>query len=439
MDEQQGKISSYIKNSVILKVFIIGILVLVLLAPASMIMSLITEREGRRDSVIKELSSKWGSNQTITGPFITVPYKPTNKSEHNKGISNLEYFYILPDTLEISGEIKPEVRYRSLFEAVLYNATLEFKGTFQCPSMSQLNIEQDSILWDKSYIALGISDFRGIQDKIKINMNDVIFNCNPGLKTTDIAPSGVSSIIGVPLSSDKPNSFSFTLNLNGSEQLNFIPVAAINMVKLTSKWPSPSFNGAFLPTAREVTDNGFTANWKVLDLNRDYPQFWAGRQYKVDASSFGLKLILTADIYQKTMRITKYAILFLIFTFSAFFLSEIITKRRIHPIQYILIGMAILLFYSLLLSFSEYIDFNYAYIGSATMITFLITCYSYGITKDKKFACCIFLILSMLYSYLFVILQMEDYALMMGNIGVLTVLSLVMYLTRKIDWYAIEL
>ncbi|MBI4743795.1 MAG: cell envelope integrity protein CreD [Actinobacteria bacterium] len=431
------KTSSYIKSSATLKVFSIGILVLILLIPASMISFLINERESRKNSVVNEISSKWGSSQTITGPFITIPYKNFYKDANEKIKFDINYLHILPETLNVSGEIKPEVRYRSLYEAVLYNTTLNFNGAFKFPSVSQLNIEQENILWGKAVFSIGITDLRGIQDKINIKVNESTYDSSPGLKTMDIASSGVGTLIK-PLSFDGINSFSFVLNLNGSEQLNFIPVAETNIIKLNSSWPSPSFNGAFLPTSREVTDNGFSARWKVLHLNRNYPQYWSSSQYKVEQSAFGLKLILTADVYQKATRISKYAIMFIVFTFSAFFFSEIINKRKVHPIQYSLIGLAILLFYTLLLSLSEYINFNYAYIASAAAITLIITCYSYGIIKNKKFAYTILGILIILYSYLFIVLQLEDYALIMGNIGLLIILATVMYITRKIDWYAIE-
>ena len=175
-----------------------------------------------------------------------------------------------------------------------------------------------------------------------------------------------------------------------------------------------------------------------MHLNRNFPQIWEGNQYKLEGSSFGLKLLITADIYQKSIRISKYAIMFIIFTFSAFFFSEIINKKRVHPIQYLLIGLAVILFYVLLLSISEYINFNYAYMFSAIAITLLITGYSKGIIKNLHFTLTVFVILSVLYSYLYIVLQLEDYALIMGSTGLLSVLGIVMYITRKIDWYSID-
>jgi inner membrane protein len=387
--------------------------------------------------VVKDISHKWGAHQTITGPFITVPFKTFFKDNNGKTQFTLNYLHILPEALDVTGEIKPEVRYRSLFEAVLYNIKLQFSGNFMMPPKSQLNIDQTNILWDKAYLSLGITDMRGIQDKIVINFNGVAYNASPGLKTTDLAEAGVGTLIR-PLTANEPNKFTFALNLNGSEQISFIPVGESNILKINSSWPSPSFNGAFLPTTREVKKDGFSANWKILHLNRNYPQFWEGAQYKVTPSAFGLQLILMADIYQKSTRLAKYAIMFLVFTFTAFFFSEIINKRRVHPIQYLLIGMAILIFYTLVLSLSEHMHFNYAYLLSAIAVTLIIAGYAKAIVSNSRFATTILGILTILYSYLFIVLQLEDYALIMGSIGLLIILAIVMYMTRKINWYEVE-
>lgn len=431
------KTANYIKRSITLKIVSVGVLILLLLIPAAMIQNLIRERQSRRDSVMKEISQKWGYSQVITGPFITIPFKTFFKDSDGKTQFNLNYLHILPETLDITGEMKPEVRYRSLFEAVLYNIKLKFSGNFKLPLASQLNMDSNNILWDKAYLSLGITDLRGIQDKIVISFNKSAYDTNPGLKTTDLAAAGVSTLIK-PLLPNEANSFSFDLNLNGSEQASLIPVGESNTVKINSSWPSPSFNGAFLPATREVKKDGFSASWKILHLNRNYPQFWEGAQYKVTQSAFGVKLILTADIYQKSMRLAKYSIMFLVFTFAAFFFSEIINKQRIHPIQYILIGTAILIFYTLVLSLSEHMHFNYAYILSAASVTLIISGYAKAIIPNSRFALTILGILAILYGYLFIVLQLEDYALMLGSIGLLIIVTIVMYVTRKINWYEIE-
>ena len=431
------KTSNFIRNSATLKILSIGLLVIILLIPTTMISSLMSERESRRDSVIQEINQKWGNSQTVTGPFFTVPYKSFYKDENEKLKFNIHYLHILPEKLDISGQIDPQIRYRSIYEAVLYSTQININGNFTLPILSQPNINPENVLWEEAIFSIGITDMRGIQDNIVVIFDEKKYDASPGLRTTDIISSGVHCVI--PLSPIKDvNTFSLQLNLNGSENIQFIPVGKTTSVNLKSSWPSPSFNGSFLPTTRKITDKGFSATWDILHLNRNFPQSWTGNQYKVIDASFGLKLLITADIYQKSIRVSKYALMFIIFTFSAFFFSEIISKKRVHPIQYTLIGFAIILFYVLLLSISEHLNFDFAYILSALTITIIITGYSKGILKNNRFTLTIFGILIILYSYLYIVLRLEDYALIMGSLGLLTVLSMVMYITRKIDWYSLE-
>lgn len=428
---------NYISRSVTLKIIVIGVLILLLLIPAAMIQNLIKERQHRRDSAVAEINRKWGGSQTITGPFITVPFKEFYKDRNGETQFNLKYLHILPETLTVAGNISPEVRYRSLFETVVYNAKLHFSGDFKIPQSGRINIDPDNIVWDKANLSIGIRDMRGIEDKIDIRFNEAVHNTNPGLKTTDIAPAGVSTQIDLP-SDNKAKTFSFALNLKGSDRIAFIPLGKSSTVNIKSSWPSPSFDGAFLPDKREMKEEGFSAAWKILHLNRNYPQFWEGNKYEVGSSSFGVKLILTADIYQKSTRLAKYSIMFLFFTFASFFFSEVINRQKIHPIQYILIGIAILIFYVLVLSLSEHLGFNFAYIISALSVTLIISGYAKAIVARKQFAFTIMGILAVLYGYLFIVLQLEDYALIMGSIGLLVITATVMYMTRKINWYRVE-
>ena len=428
---------NYISRSITLKIIAIGILILLLLIPTAMIQELIRERQHRRDSVITEINQKWGGSQTITGPFLTVPFKEFYKDRNGETQFNLEYLHILPETLSISGEIAPEKRYRSIFETVVYDAKLEIRGNFKIPQTGLFNIEPDNILWDKASLSVGITDMRGIEDKIDIKFNDAVYNTNPGLKTADIAPAGVSTQVDLSTRSDT-KSFLFKLSLKGSDRIAFIPVGESSTVNIKSTWPSPSFDGAFLPDKPDIKDDGFSAKWKILHLNRNYPQFWEGKQYEVCSSSFGVKLILTADIYQKSTRLAKYAVMFLFFTFASFFFSEVINKQKIHPIQYILIGVAILIFYTLVLSLSEHMGFNFAYILSALSVTLIISGYAKAIVENRQFALMIMGVLAVLYGYLFIVLQLEEYALLMGSIGLLVIIAAVMFMTRKINWYKVE-
>lgn len=431
------KTVNYVKSSVTLKIISVGILILLLLIPAVMVQELIRERQLRRNSVVNEISHKWGGSQTVTGPFITIPFKKFYQDTEGRTQFNLHYLHILPESLYINGDIEPQIRYRSLFEAVVYSGKLEFKGNFRIPEPGELNIDFNNIIWDRAYLSLGITDMRGIQDRIEILFNETVYNTDPGLKTGDLSMAGVCALIK-ELPKDKTSSFSFDLNLKGSDEISFVPLGKSNYVKVDSSWSSPSFSGAFLPVSREIKKEGFTATWKILHLNRNYPQFWEGSQYQVTESPFGVKLVLMADIYQKSMRLAKYSVIFLVFTFAAFFFSEIINRQRIHPIQYILTGIAVLIFYVLVLSFSEHMDFNWAYILSAISVSFIISGYARAIVKNSKFSLTIFGVLVILYGYLFIVIQLEDYALIFGSIGLLILTAAVMFMTRKINWYAIE-
>lgn len=430
------KTGDFIRNSVTLKMTVIGLLIIILMIPVSMVSSVMRERESRRSEVITEINQKWGNSQTITGPFITVPYKSFYLDHNNKPRYTLNYLHILPEKLTMAGEMVPQIRYRSLFEAILYNSRISINGILAIPDLKSSNIDPAHVLWDKAALSIGITDMRGIKKNIDIRFNEKTYTADPGLETADIASSGVRCHVPMNPSTVR-NTFSFQLDLNGSETLQFIPLGETTTVDLKSSWPSPSFSGAFLPEKREVSDKGFTAHWNILHLNRNFPQFWTGNQYTVGDSAFGLKLLITADIYQKSIRVAKYAVMFIVFTFAAFFLAEIISRKRIHPIQYILIGLAVILFYVLLLSISEHLNFNIAYILSAMAITFLITGYARGILRDKRFTMTLFSILTVLYAYLFIVIQLEDYALIMGSMGLFAVLSTVMYITRNINWYAL--
>lgn len=424
-------------NSTGFKIFSIFILVLLLMIPASMIRGLIHEREGRKASVINEITSKWGSAQTITGPVISIPYKKYFENTDGKRTYSTLYMHFLPDDLDVKGEISPEIRYRTIYEAVVYNSSLTLTGSFSPLEIEELGIPKENIIWSRAFICLGISDMRGIKEQIYAEINGENIPMNPGIETNDVISSGISAKI---FTEDTPKSYSFKfdLSLKGSQEISFIPVGKMNTVTLSSDWPDPSFDGAYLPMERTITEKGFTAKWKIIHLNRNYPQYWNSSSHKVDSSAFGVKLFIPADIYQKSMRTAKYALMFIVLTFMAFFFSEIMNKTRVHPIQYLFIGLAIIIFYSLLISISEHTNFDFAYIISSIAIIIMISGYAKSILKNKYITGIVAGILFILYAYLYLLLQLEDYALLMGSIGLFIVLGLVMYLTRKIDWYSIR-
>ena len=428
---------SVIKYSIGIRLAIIAFLTLILLIPALMIQSLITERKERRDSAASEISDKWGNSQTLAGPVLSIPYYSYLKDDNNNLIRNINYAHFLPEDLRIEGNIKPEIRYRGLYEVVVYNGRLNLSGVFNPPDLNGLNVPVQDIIWKDAILSVGITDMKGIQDFIEIVWNEKKYSANPGIESKDVLFSGISIN---PLSNEeqvKKYEFNIQINLNGSYGLFFVPVGKETRVELTSDWNNPSFTGTYLPENREITKDGFRASWKILHLNRNFPQSWLGPQYKVSDSAFGVDLLLAIDEYQKTMRTTKYAILFLSLTFLTFFMIELLSKKVIHPIQYMLIGFALLIFYTLLLSLSEYLLFKYAYLIASAAIIILISLYSISVLQNLRQTGIITGILVLLYGYLYTILQLQDYALLMGSIGLFIVLAVVMYLTRRIDWFTI--
>ncbi|MGV3588809.1 MAG: cell envelope integrity protein CreD [Adhaeribacter sp.] len=433
-----------LKNNIFFKVSIIAFIALLLLIPTSMIENLILEREATQEEAIKEVSSKWGEEQTITGPFISIPYyryikQYSKKDSTDKIVQVKDYLHFLPTELKINGQIAPERRYRGIYEIVVYNSKLNIAGTYQNIQFSNQEIPRKDILLDKAFISIGISDLRGIEKQVGLQWNKNIYAFNPGTVSDDILTSGINASVDIADSDSSSYSFSFDLDLKGSQLLHFVPVGEVTTINMASTWNNPSFNGAFLPDNRQVSAKGFNAYWNILHLNRNFPQMWSGSKYNVSSSAFGIDLLLPVDNYQKSFRSIRYAILFIGFTFLVFFFVEILNKVFIHPIQYILVGIALVVFYTLLLSISEHLNFNYAFILSALATLLLIAGYVKAILKSARLTFLISGILLILYSFIFVIIQLQDYALLIGSIGIFLILGIVMYFSRKIDWYNITM
>lgn len=424
------------KNKTGLKALLIGGLIFVLLLPTFMIDNLVFERKQRQDEALHEVSSKWAEKQTITGPIVTIPYLEYFKDKDGIVGQSRKFIHILPDQLKINGEIIPEKRYRGIYEIVVYSSKIAIEGNFKDILNQINNIDKANILFSQATISIGISDLRGLKEQVNLNWNKQMLSFNPGVESNDIMDSGISSTLNLNSSDTSISTFefSFTLNLKGSQSLYFTPVGKESYVKLASNWKTPSFDGAFLPDFRSISDSGFNATWKVLNLNRNYPQSWLNQSYQVANSTFGINLYLPIDGYTKTDRSIKYAILFIGLTFLIFFFLETLSSKPIHPLQYILIGFALCLFYVLLLSISEHISYNWAYLIASFMTIGLITWYSRSILKESKLSLLVAGNLVILYGFIFVIIQLEDLSLLIGSLGLFLILVLVMYFSKKIDW-----
>lgn len=431
-------------NSVLLKIFAIVLIGVLLLIPTVMINGLVFERDSTKMDAIREVSSKWGSEQTLTGPFLSIPYyryfrQYSEKDSATELVQVKEYIHVLPENVVVKGDIQPELRYRGIYEVVVYNSQIEIAGVFNQLNLASLNINPKDILFDQAEFVIGINDLRGIEQQVTLQWNRDSVSFNSGISSADVVMSGIHAITPLTGEDSARYAFSFTLNLKGSQWLHFTPIGKVTDVTVTSNWPDPSFGGAFLPDDREVNEQGFTANWNVLHLNRNYPQMWVGNRYVISESAFGIDLLLPVDNYQKSYRSIRYAILFIGFTFLAFFFIEVMNKVFIHPIQYLLVGLSLVVFYTLLLSISEHLTFNVAFILSALATLVLITLYVMAILRSVKLALFISGLLAILYGFNFTIIQIQDYALLIGSIGIFVILAAVMYFSRSIDWYQINL
>ena len=421
-------------NRLTIKGIIVAGLILFMLIPTVFIMNLVNERAERQETVAKEVSAKWAAQQTVTGPILVIPYKESIQSEVGKTTVYKKYAYFLPDQLKVNGVLQPEIRHRSIYNIVVYRADMQIEGHFGPLQTEELHIASKDLQIQEAFVCIGLSDFRGIEDQLNLSWNDSSYIFNAGMPDDRIIKNGLHTPVALDLNGS--NTFKLQLHLRGSENLSFTPVGKTTQVNINSTWANPSFDGNFLPvTTPQVTENGFSAEWKVQHLNRNYPQSWKDSNYDIADSRFGITLLQPVDSYSKTMRSVKYAILFIALTFGLYFFIEILQKRTVHPIQYVLVGLALSIFYTLLLSVSEYIRFNIAYsIAAAATIT-LITLYTKSIFHKWKIAMLFAGMLTTLYTFIFILLQLQDGALLFGSIGLFIVLAVVMYYSRKINWY----
>ncbi|MDB5269224.1 MAG: hypothetical protein JWP58_2264 [Hymenobacter sp.] len=470
------RLNAWMSASVSLKLFSISILLLILLIPSTMVESLITERAANRDAATAEISSQWGGAQLVLGPVLVLPYTTRFKDEKGNVSETTRYLSLLPDTLATTGTLAPERRHRGIYEVVVYRAGLHVRGAFQAPPLADLGVPAEAVHWSEAFVAVGISDMKGIRKGLALNWDGQPHGFEPGLPNDEVLPLGaaptattqVTAVANersrlskyqdedgnegpgqaanglnapVPLPDAaalaRRHTFSFDLDLNGSTGLLVAPLGRETTLRLSAPWADPSFIGAFLPAQRTITPARFTANWQVLHLNRNYPQHWTndGSRPNVDASTFGVRLLVPVNEYQKTMRAAKYALLPLTLTFLVFFFVEVLNRRRIHPFQYILVGLGLVIFYVLLLALSEQMPFNAAYGISALTIVALITAYAAASFRQRRLTGATASVLCLVYGFLFVLLQLQDYALLVGSIGLVVVLGAIMFLSRNVDWY----
>ncbi|MEO5777999.1 MAG: cell envelope integrity protein CreD [Flavobacterium sp.] len=425
----------------------VGFLTLVLLIPLFFVQNLISERSQRKTQMVDEVTNLWGKDVLFYGPVLRIPYtsyEAYNVTNPKTGVTTIErkvvsnYAYFFPNELKNTSNIKKnESLKRGIFNHVVFTADMNFKGDFTKPNFSKLGIAEENIQWSKASIIVKTTNLKSIKSELKIQLNNDKFSFEP--QNNDKSDYSVLATNGFDYktlaANDKIN-FNFGITYNGSNSVKFIPVGKVTMVSVDSDWESPSFEGSFAAsdTTKTINNKGFHADWKILDINRTFTQQYVNALPDLDDYLFGVKLIQTVDEYQQNERASKYGFLVIGLTFLIFFLIQSVSKINIHIFQYSMIGLALIMFYTLLISITEHSTFSFAYTIAGFSVVAMITMYSISILKNRKFPMFIGISLSVLYTFIYVIIQMEDYALLVGSIGLFLILGAVMYFSRKIDW-----
>ena len=457
------RFNKWLSESIMIKLGSIGFLVLILLIPSAWIDSIIREREERAQTVVDEISSKWSGPQTINGPLLILPYIFRYESEidQEKIVNGKTVYekkkvmkeetrkaYFLPDGLKINATVQPEIRHRGIFEAAVYKSSIDLKATFNKPSLIEQKIPDEDIVWADAQLVVGIKDLRGISDNpiLKVGDTNLVGEASSELRffseraynddNGNTSP-GNGVIVKLPwkTAADFSGMVNMSLALKGSTSLNFTPVGKTTEVALSGPWANPSFDGSFLPNDPKISESGFTADWKVLHFNRPFSQSWLEEERNLTGSTFGAKLLIPVDQYQKSMRTSKYGVLIILLTFISLFMVEIMKKIRIHPFQYILIGAALIIYYSLLLSFSEQVGYNWAYLIATISTVILVGLYSVTFLSNKTLIITFTSLLTFFYGFIFVIVQLQDLSLIIGSIGLFLIIAAIMYFSRGIKWY----
>ena len=438
----------------VIKLIGVGALVLLLLIPLGMITGVLSDRLQRRNEAVYDITSSWGREQNLIGPVLMIPYQyrfktvkevpgkdgKVEKREVEETASAWAYF--LPEMLNVAGDAETQKLKRGIYEAAVFRAQVKLSGRFAAPDFGALKIDIKDVQWKDALVSIAINDLRGTREGLVLDWGGMKRPMLPGSNVPGYT-TGAPAALGDGKPINAPVEFSIPIDFNGSEGIYFVPFGVQNEAVLKSNWPDPAFRGAFLPAERSVRDNGFDARWKVSYYGRSYPQSWTSQTgnerfatQAVSQSMFGTQFLSVLDAYRYVERSIKYGVLFLVLVFTTFFLFEVTARQKIHPFQYLMVGAALCLFYLLLLSISEFIGFGLAYLVAAAASTILITWYCRFFLGGGARTLMIGAGLAGVYTFLYITLRQQDYALLMGAIALFILLSVVMYVTRKIDWYA---
>ncbi|WP_414655598.1 cell envelope integrity protein CreD [Flavobacterium sp.] len=447
MNQNKGSFPGSFLQSTTIKMIMVGMLTLVLLIPLAFVNDLIHERSERKKEVVNEVTQLWGKDVFFYGPIIKVPYKrytetsvldPNTKKTSIQLNSSVDYAYFFPEKFNNTSNIKKNTSLkRGIYNNVVYSADMKFDGNFDKLNFEKLDIAEKDIEWDKASLVVKTTNLKSIKSDLVIKLNDHVFNFESKDEQDNFYGTLETETFDYKtLAATSKLDFSFSMKYNGSNSIKFIPIGKTTQISLNSDWDSPSFEGMFAANdaTKTISKKGFHADWKILDINRSFSQQHVSKIPNLNEYSFGVKLIDTVDEYQQNDRASKYGFLVIGLTFLIFFLIQQINKINIHIFQYTMLGLALIMFYTLLIAITEHSSFSLAYLIASVSVIGMIVLYSVSILKTKKFPLFIGLALTAVYTFIYVIIQLENYALLVGSIGLFIILGLVMYFSRKIDW-----
>jgi inner membrane protein len=425
------------------RVAFFAVLVLIMLVPLSMVEGVVAERAATKAQVVEEIGAQWGQAQIISGPVLVVPYE-TSRIEVVDGapktVFETRYAVFTPEELHIAAKSDVEKRYKSIYEVLVYGADLAISGKFAAPDLATLGVTSSQVKWDAASLVLGLTGVRAI-NAVSLHAGDKDREIEAGVLPYHPFADGVRAALPLDTPNGGPRAFDFAfkLALNGRDMLAFQPLGRQSTITVASDWPHPNFTGSPLPAKREIGADGFAASWSISHIATGSPLSWLTHEYKLQperATTVGVALAEPGDVHQQTDRIVKYGILVIGLTFGTMFVVGTLKRDRVHLVQYLLIGASITLFYLLLLSLAEQMDFALSYL-IASLVDIAIVAWYAGATIRRLMGWITGAILALIHGYMYVLLQMESLSLLSGTIGLLMALVGVMIATRKVDWFAL--
>ncbi len=433
-------------NSIVLKVIMVGAISLLLLVPLLLLQGVVSERVQRKEETESEIMGSWGGRQTLAGPVLTVPFISRSLDANGRRVETVSAAHFLPHSLAIEAVLEPQTRSRGMYQVTVYTSRLSLQGEFAAPDFNGVRAAAADILWGQAFLSMELPDMRSLQDAVTLAWAGKNVPLRSGKGSLGMFPGEIrTGPLVLPSGSPQPGGtkaipFSLTLSLRGGDSFSVLPLGEETRVHIRSAWPSPTFIGAFLPARRSVGLDGFDAQWRVISLARAYPQRWVDGEIEpvsILGTEFGVSLMTPVDTYQKVTRALKYGLLFLVLPFCTLFFFEVLARRRVHPVQYLLVGLADCVFYLLLLSLAEHLSFDLAYLAASSACTALVTLYTVAAVRHRR-GLVMLPVLGAAYGFLAVVLSSEDYALLIGAVGLFLLLGTAMLLTRRVDWYRRE-